>query len=180
MTSLRKRLNPILWGQPALKHMCFGWASAQTAWPCMVDIKNQRSLLPQKPRYGTVAVRFESPKGRDAMRQSKTLLTAIIIASATSLLASAQTTASDTATISFNAKNAIMSGSLYGITAVDEAPQTFGNRNRVAIAAGQRTIWYTCPFGHQSKLTQEFSAGAMYELVCKPGQLAEIKRVDDC
>ena len=65
--------------------------------------------------------------------------------------------------VSFNSKNSIMAGGLYGITAVDEQPQTFGKRTSVAVAAGQRTIWYACPFGPRSKLTQDFTAGAKYE-----------------
>lgn len=114
------------------------------------------------------------------MYASKTLLAAIVIVSAMPSLATAQAAGADSAMVSFNSKNSIMAGGLYGITAVDEQPQTFGKRTSVAVAAGQRTIWYACPFGPRSKLTQDFTAGAKYELVCRPGQLAEIKRIDEC
>ncbi len=114
------------------------------------------------------------------MRVLNICLATILIVSAMPSLAMAETAASGSATVSFNSKSAIMTGGLYGITAVDAQPQTFGNRASVAVAAGQRTIWYACPFGPRSKLTQDFAAGAKYELVCKPGQLAEIKRIDEC
>jgi hypothetical protein len=110
----------------------------------------------------------------------KTLLAAAAVASVASPVEAAQTATSGSATLSFNSNSENLAGSLYGVTAVDERPQAFGKRANVVIAAGRRTISYSCPIGPSSKLTQDFAAGTKYELICKPGQLPEIKRVDEC
>jgi hypothetical protein len=114
------------------------------------------------------------------MHLLKTLLAAVVIASAGSSVEAAQTATAGSATLAFNSHGDILAGSIYGITAVGERPQAFGNRTNVVVAAGRRTISYSCPIGPQATLTQDFSADTKYELICKPGQLPEIKRVDEC
>jgi hypothetical protein len=110
----------------------------------------------------------------------KTLLVALVIASAGSTAEAAQPATAGSATIAFHSNGDILTGSIYGITAVGEKPQAFGNRASVVVAAGRRTISYSCPIGPQASLTQDFSADTKYELICKAGQLPEIKRVDEC
>jgi hypothetical protein len=114
------------------------------------------------------------------MHLFKTLLAALVIASAGTMAGAAQPATAGSATLAFNSHGDILAGSIYGITAVGEHPQAFGNRSHVVFAAGRRTISYACPIGPQATLTQDFSADAKYELICKPGQLPEIKRVDEC
>lgn len=114
------------------------------------------------------------------MRTYKALLAVAAVASVASPVEAAQTSTSGSATLSFNSSSEHLAGSLYGVIAVDEQRQEFGKRASVLVAAGRRTIWYSCPIGPSSKLTQDFAADAKYELICKPGQLPEIKRIDEC
>ena len=52
------------------------------------------------------------------------------------------------------------------------------------VLAGRRAVAYTCPdmpLGVDgARLDYEFAAGSAYELVCRPGQSAAIRLVDDC
>lgn len=104
----------------------------------------------------------------------------ILIASATIPAAFAQGPAAGAASLSVKSDAQHPAGAVFGITAVDARPQAFGDRARVTVAAGVRTIRYACPAGAGAELTRAFVAGARYELVCGPDAQAEIKRVDDC
>ncbi|WP_202842206.1 hypothetical protein [Luteimonas saliphila] len=103
-----------------------------------------------------------------------------VVALMASPLAMTQARAADSATLSFNPDGNVLAGSLYGIDAVDGYPGTLDKRASVELPAGRRTVWYSCPAGPRSKVTHDFSSGARYELVCKPGQLAEIRQVAEC
>ena len=114
------------------------------------------------------------------MHASGTRLAAALIALAAAPIVSAQAATTEPATLSFTSSTQALAGTVYGITAVDEQAQAFGARGDVEVAAGRRTISYACPIGPQSTLTRDFSAGGKYELICNPGQLAEIRAIDDC
>jgi hypothetical protein len=114
------------------------------------------------------------------LHASRTLLAAVLITLAASPIVTVQAATTESATLSFRSSAETLAGSFYGITAVDEQAQVFGARGNVEVAAGRRTISYACPIGPQSTLTQDFAAGGNYELICSPGQLAQIKAIDDC
>jgi len=105
---------------------------------------------------------------------------AALAAAGTSSPTAAQAAKPDPVTLSFNLANQNLAGVLYGIEAIDASPQTFGKLVNTELVAGRRTIWYSCPTGSRSSLTYDFSAGGKYELVCNPGQDAEIRRIDEC
>ena len=97
-----------------------------------------------------------------------------------SSLASAEEIVTGDATLSFVVPTQSLAGTLYGIESIDVTPQTFDKQLKTDLVAGRRTVWYSCPTTPRSTLTYDFSAGGKYELVCSPGQGAEIHRVDEC
>ena len=88
------------------------------------------------------------------------------------------------ASLSFSAKDRVLIGTVYGISAVDDEPRLYGQRLAADVPAGRRTVSYECP-GRQlgidgSRLTYDFAAGSRYLLVCHADREAEILLADDC
>lgn len=72
-----------------------------------------------------------------------------------------------------------LAGIAYGMTAVDDQTLILNQRVDTRVASGLRTVWYTCPSESlqtsSSRLSFDFKAGQVYELVCRAGQQAEIR-----
>jgi hypothetical protein len=92
--------------------------------------------------------------------------------------------AAPTATLQFVDKDMPLAGISYGIDFIDGNRNAFGQRVSTAVPAGTRTVWYTCPgeapMSSGSRLSFDFKAGERYELVCRTGQDALIRRADNC
>lgn len=91
---------------------------------------------------------------------------------------------SEVASVTFVSEAQMLTGITYGIDAVDGQPRAFGPRLAVEVAAGLRTVWYSCPDEPQmkdgSRITFNFVGGRQYELACRPGKDAVIRPSDDC
>jgi hypothetical protein len=72
-----------------------------------------------------------------------------------------------------------LAGISYGMTAVDNQALILDQRTTARVASGLRTVSYSCPnessMAGGSRLSFNFKAGQMYELVCREGQPAEIR-----
>ena len=88
------------------------------------------------------------------------------------------------ASLKFVAKDPMLGEAIYGIDAIDGLARAYGQRQAADVAAGLRTVWYSCPaapvMDGGSRVTFEFVAGRKYELVCRSGQEAEIRAADNC
>jgi len=114
-------------------------------------------------------------------------LSSLIVA--TALAAAAGTSPSgeasaETASLSFQSKDQMLVGTVYGIEAVDGTPRVYGERLAANVPAGRRTVSYACP-GMElgidgARLSYEFAPGGHYQLVCDSVKGAEIRQVDHC
>jgi len=69
-----------------------------------------------------------------------------------------------------------LAGISYGLTAVDGQPLILDQRVTTHVDPGVRTVWYSCPNASGgSRLSFDFQAGQIYELVCREGHPAEIR-----
>ncbi|HST29030.1 MAG TPA: hypothetical protein VLK26_11760 [Rudaea sp.] len=86
------------------------------------------------------------------------------------------------ATLSFNSQTQVLDGYVYGIDAIDGQEFGFGQKLSAAVAAGHRTVQYSCPSSHngsgKSSLAFDFLPGRKYQLVCNTGADAEIQPAD--
>ena len=66
-----------------------------------------------------------------------------------------------------------------GIDGIDSQRTVYGERLSADLSSGRRTVWYTCPdqpaMEGGSRMTFDFEAGEVYELVCHAGGGAEIR-----
>lgn len=88
------------------------------------------------------------------------------------------------ATLQFRSQAGALAGISFGIDAVDARRNVLGERLQAQVAAGHRTIRYSCPNEAAprdgSRISFDFEAGASYTLTCRAGGEAEIRRTDDC
>ena len=90
----------------------------------------------------------------------------------------------DVVTLAFVAKDQPLSGIAYGIDAVDGQRSAYGQKVSVRLLAGRRTVWYSCPGeaapAGGSRMSFDFEARGSYELSCRSGQEAIIRRTEGC
>lgn len=108
------------------------------------------------------------------------LLVASALATTTPSTSASQTTAqAEVALLQYVAPVQSLAGISYGMTAVDSQPLILDQRATTRVASGLRTVWYSCPNESKmtggSRLSFNFKAGEVYELVCRDGQQAEIR-----
>jgi hypothetical protein len=116
-----------------------------------------------------------------------TIVAAALLASALAA-ASPGPAISEPATQARGASLRFVSGSLLpveifqGLNAVDNQQLILAGRTSTRVAAGVRTVFYTCPNQPQpaggARLSFDFQADRAYELVCRAGQPAEIRAAD--
>jgi hypothetical protein len=99
------------------------------------------------------------------------------------LMIATATPAAPTASLRFVAADPL-AGISYGIVSVDERRSVYGQRVSTSVLAGTRTVAYTGPGElttvRGSQMSFDFNAGENYELVCRAGQQALIRRADNC
>jgi hypothetical protein len=112
------------------------------------------------------------------------IASALVVAAAFAATAPMSPQGAGPATLTFHSEGQLLAGSVYGLDAIDEQTRFFGQRLSAEVAAGHRTVRYSCPTAPAmdggSRLTFDFIPGGKYELVCRSGQAAEIRRTDDC
>lgn len=100
------------------------------------------------------------------------------------LMLATATPATPAASLQFVANGNPLAGISYGIDSVDERRSAYGQRVATRVLAGTRTIQYSCPGERAtvrgSRMSFDFKAGENYELVCRAGQQALIRRADNC
>lgn len=88
------------------------------------------------------------------------------------------------ASLHYVSGNVIAMGISYGITAVDGQAPILDKRESARIASGLHTVGYYCANESRTAggawLSFNFQAGRAYELVCRPGQQAEIRALEAC
>ena len=87
------------------------------------------------------------------------------------------------ATLTFDTRGNVLAGISYGIDAVDSRATFLGDRRETRVAAGLRTVSYSCPADDGSTrgghITFNFDEGSAYRLSCRHGE-AEVIRADSC
>ena len=87
------------------------------------------------------------------------------------------------ASLRFVSKQPVLVGISFGLNAVDGRALVLGQRTATQVAAGRRTIWYSCPNGplmsEGSSLSFDFVPGKNYELSCGSGG-AQIRVAEGC
>ncbi|MGH8030117.1 MAG: hypothetical protein ACREO3_09295 [Arenimonas sp.] len=87
------------------------------------------------------------------------------------------------ATLRFVSSEVALVGISFGLDAVDQRALLLDQRTSTQLAAGRRTIWFTCPnepaTRDGSRLTFDFVPGKSYELSCGSGQ-AQIRIAEGC
>jgi len=103
---------------------------------------------------------------------------------AAALAATGGTSQPQDATLRFVASDSALVGISFGMSAVDGRTLLLDQRTSTHLAAGRRTIWYSCPneAGMQegSALSFDFVPGKRYELACRSGLPAQIREAEDC
>ena len=101
---------------------------------------------------------------------------------AAALAATGSTSQSQDATLSFVASGSPLVGISFGMSAVDGRTLVLDQRTSTQLAAGRRTIWYSCPneAGMQGALSFDFEPGTRYELACRNGLPAQIRAAEGC
>ena len=87
------------------------------------------------------------------------------------------------ATLHFVAANSTLAGISFGMNAVDGRTLLLDQRTNTQLAAGRRTIWYSCPnepAAQVGALTFDFAPGTRYELTCRSGLGAQIRVAEGC
>jgi len=107
------------------------------------------------------------------------LVVSVLAATAPSTSASQTTTQSEDAVLQYVAPLNPLIGISYGITSVDRHTLFLDQRVNTRVASGLRSVEYSCPnepgVARGSRLSFNFKAGQIYELVCRDGQQAEIR-----
>ncbi len=82
------------------------------------------------------------------------------------------------------ADGSTLAGISFGLNAVDEQARLFDQKASTRVATGVRTIWYSCPdepeMAGGTRVTVDFAPDTKYELVCRSGQPAVVRPVDEC
>jgi hypothetical protein len=83
------------------------------------------------------------------------------------------------ATLNFVSSNSVLAGISFGMNAVDGRSLLLDQRTSTRLAAGRRTIWYSCPGAQGGAISFDFAPETRYELSC--GSLgAQIRVAEGC
>ena len=87
------------------------------------------------------------------------------------------------ATLRFVSSEAALVGISFGMNAVDDRALLLDQRTSTHLAAGRRTIWFSCPnepaLKDGSRISFDFEPGKRYALSCGSGQ-AQIREDENC